>query len=251
LNGVIIVENTSTRKVVLLAGGTPDLSQVCARHLLSAGATVAYIGNASAQERAALREALMAQDAERFIDLSNNTRSDGDMQVALEQLFARFGTVSAVVNLYVPDKDTNGDTIRAHLTGLEADIVTASQFMAEKQTRGIVICQYLESGVYGDSPLAYTAAAAKGAVIGLVRTACVRFGKAGVRIVGILAGLLDLPGVKAQASERILAAKTPLGRWITADDVAATVNFLAIDSGYITGQVLLVDGGLLSGVNGV
>jgi len=49
----------------------------------------------------------------------------------------------------------------------------------------------------------------------------------------------------------VLAATTPLGRWINAVDVAETINFMALDSGYITGQMLILDGGMTSGINGI
>lgn len=245
------MEKTVKRKVVLVVGGTADLGQGCAANLLERGVHLGYMGCGDAQERATVCEALKKKGNARFIDLSREMRSTGDIQAALEHLYDRFGTVDAVVNLYAPSATSDANSIRVHLQTLESDTVVAAEFMAAHKTQGVVVNQYIESGVYADSPLAYAAAAAKGAVIGLVRTACVRFGKAGVRVVGVLAGLLDLPGVKAQASERVLNAKTPLGRWISVEDVAATINFLALDSGYITGQVLLVDGGLLSGVNGI
>ena len=86
---------------------------------------------------------------------------------------------------------------------------------------------------------------------GITRSACVRSGKAGVRITGLIVGLLDLPELKNMASSQALAATTPLGRWISATDVAESINFLALESGYITGQMLVLDGGMTSGINGV
>jgi NAD(P)-dependent dehydrogenase (short-subunit alcohol dehydrogenase family) len=62
---------------------------------------------------------------------------------------------------------------------------------------------------------------------------------------------LELPSLRALATDRVKAAKTPLGRWLSVDEVAGTLVFLCLDSGYITGQSLVLDGGMTGGINGV
>ena len=60
--------------------------------------------------------------------------------------------------------------------------------------------------------------------------------------------MVDLPEVKAFASERALAAPVPLGRWAAAEEVAKFVAFLALKGTYMSGSILVLDGGLTAGV---
>ena len=66
----------------------------------------------------------------------------------------------------------------------------------------------------------------------------------------LMVGLLDAPEIRALASERVLASTTPLQRWAEPVDVAKSIAFLVLDSGYLTGQMLIMDGGLTAGING-
>jgi NAD(P)-dependent dehydrogenase (short-subunit alcohol dehydrogenase family) len=71
-----------------------------------------------------------------------------------------------------------------------------------------------------------------------------RYAGAGLRMNNVLPGLIDTYPVDEAARAAI-----PAGRLGTADEVARVVGFLASDeSSYVTGQSLLVDGGLVRGV---
>jgi NAD(P)-dependent dehydrogenase (short-subunit alcohol dehydrogenase family) len=116
---------------------------------------------------------------------------------------------------------------------------------------GIVINQFLMPTLLADSHLAPAMVEARDSLTVLTRTACVRFGHAGIRTTSLLVGLLDLPSLHRLASERVNAANTPLGRWITPSEVARTIAFLSLDSGYMSGQMMVLDGGMTGGVNSV
>jgi NAD(P)-dependent dehydrogenase (short-subunit alcohol dehydrogenase family) len=89
---------------------------------------------------------------------------------------------------------------------------------------------------------------AKAALIMLCRTLALEWGSAGVRVNVVSPG-----AVSTQASDKTrVAGVIPLGRAGVPDDVASTVAFLAgPDAAYITGQNLLVDGGLAQAGLGV
>jgi NAD(P)-dependent dehydrogenase (short-subunit alcohol dehydrogenase family) len=91
---------------------------------------------------------------------------------------------------------------------------------------------------------AYTAA--KAAVEQITRVAAVEYGPKNIRVNAVAPGAIRTP-MTAGASTLVdhLAGITPLRRGGEIEEVAAAVGFLACDeSSYITGQILVVDGGL-------
>jgi NAD(P)-dependent dehydrogenase (short-subunit alcohol dehydrogenase family) len=141
--------------------------------------------------------------------------------------------------------------LRGHAGRLRAMVEAAAEHMEKTGRQGVVINQFLMPTLLTDHPLASAMVEARNGITAITRFTCVRYGKLGIRCLGLMVGLLDLPSLRALASDHVNAAKTPLGRWITAEEVAGTLAFLSLDSGYITGQMLVLDGGMTGGINGV
>jgi len=93
-------------------------------------------------------------------------------------------------------------------------------------------------------------AVSKAALHHLTAAAAAELGPRGIRVVGVAPGLIDRPGLSSDWPEGVSrwAAATPLGRPVTADEVAAAVAFLVsqVASG-ITGTTLVVDAGWSAG----
>src|SRR5919204_854247 len=109
-------------------------------------------------------------------------------------------------------------------------------------------------GLVGDGILA-AYCAAKGGVLGITRATAVQYGRDGIRCNAICPGDIDTPLVQAYfdtapdpaARRAEVAAEYPLGRIARPEEIARAVVFLASDdSGYMSGQTLVVDGGLLA-----
>jgi len=92
--------------------------------------------------------------------------------------------------------------------------------------------------------------AAKGGILAFTRAVAREVGSRGIRVNAICPGYIDTPMTETMAplARQMVTARTPLGRWGEADEVAATALFLASDeSSYFTGQWLSPNGGLFIG----
>ena len=89
----------------------------------------------------------------------------------------------------------------------------------------------------------------KGAIVGLTRSLSKKWGAKGVRVNALAPGIIDtaMPADIIAARDDLLKARTPLGRFGTADEVAGPIEFLVSDdSSFITGQTIAVDGGIVN-----
>ena len=140
--------------------------------------------------------------------------------------------------------------MRLNVESIVHVLQAAAPHLLERR-RGSVINVASVAGVEG-TPGLTPYGASKAAVISLTRSLAMEWGHANVRVNALCPGwtatelnrnLWEDP----QASAR-LTARIPLGRWARADEMAGAAVFLASDaSSYVTGQALLVDGGMTAG----
>jgi 3-oxoacyl-[acyl-carrier protein] reductase len=118
----------------------------------------------------------------------------------------------------------------------------------------MVAVSSIAGGVYGWGEHAHYAAAKSG-LIGLCRSLAVELAPRGVRVNSVIPGIIETPQSSDPKNSlgpeglRLAAANVPLGRVGTADEVADVIWFLnSRDARYVTGQELVVDGGLIVGM---
>lgn len=161
-----------------------------------------------------------------------------------------FAYNNAGINDITADEFDDGVWARSlavNLTGVMNCMRAESEVMLAKG-KGAIVNTASINGIIGNAAQpAYTAA--KHGVIGLTRSAALRWAKQGIRVNAVCPGIIDTP-MAAQAAQdpearRIIETITPMARMGKAEEIAAAAIWLCSDeASFVTGQPLVVDGGV-------
>ena len=237
-------------RTALVTGSTRGIGRAIAETLAGCGATVAVVGRDLA--RAVAAAAAIGRGARGFAcdvaDVAQVTRLVADVEAA-------FGACDILVNnagltrdnLLMRLKDDDWDAVLdANLRGAFASIRAASRGMMKKRW-GRIINIASVVGLTGNKGQA-NYAASKAGLIGLTKSVAKELASRNILANVVAPGFIetDMTAAMTEQAKAGLSATIPLERLGRPQDIAATVAFLASDhASYITGQVLVVDGGMV------
>lgn len=237
-------------RVAMVTGGSRGIGRAIAGALAAAGAKVAVIGRDLARAEQAAAE--IGAGAKGF---ACDVADEAQVNACVEAVEKALGPIEVLVNNAGLTKDnvlvrlSDGDwdaVLDANLKGAFHTMRAVCRGMMKRRS-GRVINITSVVGLVGNRGQA-NYAASKAGLIGLTKSIAKELASRNVLVNAVAPGYIqtDLTSGLGQEARDALSAQIPLGRLGTPEDLAPVVLFLASEgASYITGQVLVVDGGMV------
>jgi 3-oxoacyl-[acyl-carrier protein] reductase len=242
-------------KSILVTGASKGIGRAIALRAAQEGANVAFTYLSSVEKGQALEKELAALGVK-----AKGYRSDAAIYSAAEELInsvlADFGTIDALVNnagvtkdgLLMRMSEEQWDTVININLKSVFNLTKAAIKPLMKQKFGSIINITSVVGIKGNAGQA-NYAASKAGIIGFTKSVALELGSRNIRSNAVAPGFIETE-MTGQLDQKVVESwkeGIPLKRGGTPEEVADAVVFLASDlSRYITGQTIVVDGGMLT-----
>ncbi len=253
-------------KIAVVTGGARGIGQAISNRLVEAGATV-FVGDidtAAAQETA---QQISSKHNGKAIGIALNVRDTSSIKSVIDQVIQQFGSLDIWVNnaggypsaevLEITDDDWD-KLLDLNLKATFIGAREAAKRMIEVGHGGVILNLASTAAFKTGGGNAAHYVASKHGVAGLTKSLAFELGPQNIRVLALAPTLCFTPGVEEKqvwlqgiGLGEVLdeyAAKLPLGRAATPDDIARIAVFCVSDLAlFMTGSVVLADGGDMVG----
>lgn len=248
-----MVQSETPRRAALVTGGARGIGRAACLALAAEGMDIAvnYAGSAAAAEQTAAGCRALGVQA---VVLQADVRRPEACKQLVEDAAAAFGRLDVLVN----NAGVTADKLLLQMTEADFDAVIetnlkgaffctkAAARLMMRQRYGRIISVSSVVGLHGNAGQA-NYAASKAGLIGLMKSVAKEYASRGVTANTVAPGFIttDMTAAMPEAARAAANAAIPMGKPGRPGDVAAAIAFLAGESaGYITGQLLCIDGGM-------
>lgn len=241
-------------KIALITGGSRGIGKAIALKLASLGANI--VVNYTKSDTKAKEVIKLAEEmGVRAIAVKADVSNKDDVENFINKVLGEFGRIDILVNnagitrdnlLMRMKEEEWDDVININLKGT-FNVTKAAIRAMMKQKGGSIINVASVIGITGNQGQC-NYAASKAGIIGFTKSIAKEVAKKKVRVNAVAPGFIktDMTEKLPEKVKEEYLSKIPLNRLGEPEDIANAIAFLASDlSSYITGQVLIVDGGLL------
>ena len=248
-------------RVVIVTGGAKGIGEGCVQKFLDSNATVISfdLDNSSLANQNTKYANFESKFSSQVVDVSN----EAQVEVAIAKVSSTYGRIDGLINCagiqtYGSVTDTTEEiwdkTFNVNVKSMFLTAKHVAPVMITQKAGSIVNISSVQSLMSQKTVVAY--AASKGAINALTRASAIDLAISGVRVNAILPGSVDTPMLRTSAEmhrgeksiEEVLAdwgAGHPLGRIAKSSEIGDLAVFLVSDeSAFITGQAIVIDGGL-------
>jgi len=244
----------SNKKIAVVTGASRGIGKAIALKLAADGAFVIVNYNGSKECAEAVVSEIKALGAE-AVAYGCNISDYAASEAMFADIVDTYGGVDILINnagitkdgLIMKMSEADYDyVLDINLKGVFNCIKHVSRQMIKKRS-GRIINMTSVVGISGNAGQA-NYAASKAGIIGLTKSVAKEFGSRGITVNAVAPGFIDteMTQVLSDNIKSAVVAQIPLGRFGSTDDIAELISFLVSEkAGYITGQVIQVDGGMV------
>jgi NAD(P)-dependent dehydrogenase (short-subunit alcohol dehydrogenase family) len=248
-------------KVAIVTGGTSGIGRDAAVLFAKAGAKVVVAGRRETEGKETV-DLIRAAGGDGLF-LRTDVSKTSEVQTLVQKIVEKFGRLDVAFNnagiegKWVPIVEQSEEdwdrTIDINLKGVWLCLKYEIQQMMKQGSGGAIVNMSSVAGLMGSAGAA-TYCASKHGVMALTKTAALEYARSGIRVNVVCPAVIETAMAdrifgEPEVNKRVLALH-PIGRFGTTMEVAEAVLWMCSDkASFMTGQSIVLDGGLLAGPN--